>query len=116
MYLVGHDLFRKPVPTFRDHALEGRLIWSATRLRLRARAVAPPADVAELVGYSPDRVPAATVRRPSHPSALLHRCLGIHFPPMRARPPADGPSAIPSARRVDQSLPGDRGVRRDRSA
>src|SRR5262252_1784994 len=44
MFLLEHDLFRKPVPTFRDHALPGPLAAPDPRLRRAGgRLLAPQA-------------------------------------------------------------------------
>src|SRR5215831_9544406 len=49
--MLEHDLFRKPVPTFRDHALVALHLRRRWR---RPRAVAGPEEAGSGSGQSPD--------------------------------------------------------------
>jgi hypothetical protein len=83
--LLAHDLFRKPVSTFRDHALDG-FVGKPNRSRVERRG---RADTAAISGDLPRSGtgcalnPASAVARAGHPAndvseadaAILNNCL-----------------------------------------
>src|SRR5664279_156925 len=70
LFLV-HDLFRKPVPTFRDHALSSRRGWR--RRRFRARLARRIVEEAEETGVRLEQEPS--VGMPEAGFVSLHRAV-----------------------------------------